>query len=293
VTRFAPLNLTAEEVATFTAHWSGPRYADGRPCVPDEVIERLARLSITDVWAVLGEHGYRHQYEGGWQRIHADHGLCGRALTAMFMPRRNDVNEIVAQRAAAAGQIGEFTSWPIYALQPGDVYVADVFGRIEGGPIIGDNLATAIYARTGRGIVVHGAVRDAEGIARIRGFATFARGFHPTHALLTGALAGINCPVRIGAVSVMPGDVILAQGDGVLVIPPHVAEPVAARCEVIAIRDEFAKERLRERVYLSGEIDRKWSAQVEADFRRWLDNYTGPLPVAKLDFIERLNEEFP
>ena len=277
--KFAPLNLTAEEITSFTPQWSGPRQSDGRPRVPDEVIARLTTASTSDAWAVLSENGYRHQYEGGWLRIHGGQVLCGRALTAMFMPRRRDLNEIVAQRAAATGQVGEFTSWPIYALQPGDVYVADVFGKIEWSPVVGDNLATAIQARTGRGIVVHGAVRDAEGIERIGSFPSFVRGFHPTHALPAGALGGINCPVCIGAVSVMPGDVILGRGDGVLVIPPHLAELVATRCEDLALRDEFAKERLRAGDYLVGQIDAPWTGRMEADFRSWLAGYQGPLRV--------------
>jgi regulator of RNase E activity RraA len=267
---FAPLSLGPEEIAVFTQKWTGPRCDDGRPRVADQIVERLARISTSDAWGVLSECGYRQQYEGGWQRIHRERHLCGRALTAMFLPRRQDLNDVIAERAEAAGQVGEFTSWPLYALQPGDVYVADVFGKIEWGPVVGDNLCTAIHVRSGRGIVVNGAVRDVEGIARIPDFPCFVRGFHPTYATPATALVGINCPVRLGGVTVMPGDVVLGKGDGLVVIPPHLAEHVASRCEAIAVRDEFAKERLLQQAYLVGQIDRKWTDEIEADFRAWL-----------------------
>lgn len=284
--RFAPLNLSADEIIALTPLWTGPRHTDGRPRASDEVVARLALVSISDAWAVLNDNGFRQQYEGNWQRIHGGLTLCGRALTAMFMPRRRDLNDIIAQRAADAGQVGEFTSWPIYGLQAGDVYVADAFGRIEWGPVVGDNLATAIHARTGCGMVANGAVRDVEGIERIDAFPSFVRGVHPTHALSSAVLVGINCPVRIGAVTVVPGDIILGQGDGLLVIPPHLGELVATRCEIIAIRDRFAKQRLREMTYLPGQIDRRWTAEIEADFRAWLENYPEKLPFPPQTFLD-------
>lgn len=281
--KFAPLNLTAEEVVEFTPLWEGPRSKDGRPRVADSVIERLKNISLTQAWGVLRNNGHLYQFEGGWDRIHPDKVLCGRALTASFMPLRTDLKEVIGTKAEAAGQVGDITSWPIYALEKGDIYVADVFGKIEWGPVIGDNLSTAIYERTGCGVVHNAAVRDIGGIERVGdgNFVSFMRGVHPTYANQTVNMVGINCPVRIGGVTIMPGDVILGQRDGILVIPPHLAELVATTCEIISLRDEFGKQRLREKRYLPGQIDRKWSDDIEADFHVWLDDYPGELPTSK------------
>jgi regulator of RNase E activity RraA len=281
MSKFAPLNLTAEEIVEFTPQWKGPRSKDGRPRVGDDIIARLKNVSTTQAWAVLRNNGYQYQYEGDWKRIYPEQTLCGRALTAMFMPLRPDLKEVIGAKAEAAGQVGDITSWPIYALEKGDIYVADVFGKIEWGPVIGDNLSTAIYARTGCGVVHNAAVRDVDGIEGVGNFASFVRGFHPTYANQTVAMVGINCPVRIGGVTILPGDVLLGKRDGVLVIPPHLAELVATTCEIMGLRDVFGKQRLREGKYLPGQIDRKWSEDIEADFLVWLDDYPHPLPVPK------------
>jgi regulator of RNase E activity RraA len=281
MSKFAPLNLTPEEIIAFTPLWQGPRSGDGRPRVDDTVIERLKKVSLTQAWGVLANHQYRNQYEGGWERIFPDQVLCGRAMTAVFMPQRPDLKDAIGGKAEAAGQVGDITSWPIYALEKGDIYVADVFGKIEWGPVIGDNLSTAIYARTGCGVVHNAAVRDIDGIERVGNFASFIRGIHPTYANPTVAMVGINCPVRIGGITVMPGDAILGQRDGILAIPPHLAEAVATTCEILALRDKFGKHSLKEGRYLPGQIDRKWSDDIEADFLAWLDNYAEELPVGR------------
>ena len=205
MTPYAPLSLTPEQIIAFTPEWTGERSEDGRPRVPDEIVKRMKSVSIAQAWGVLMEHGYRFQYEGGWERIHPEETLCGRALTAQFIPRRPDLNSVIEKGAAQAGCAGELTSWPIYCLERGDVYVADVFGKSDRGPVIGENLSTAIFARTGCGVLHNASVRDHEGIEEIAGFPVFARSLHPSFANPTISLGGINCPVRIGQVTVMPG----------------------------------------------------------------------------------------
>lgn len=284
--RYAPLSLTPEDIVAFTPDWTGPRSDDGRPRVADDIIARVKRVSITQAWGVLIQNGYRNQFEDGWDRLHPEEALCGRALTAQFMPIRKDLKDAIQVKADAAGVVGDITSWPIYELQPGDIYVADVFGKQDMGPIIGDNLATAIFARTGAGFVHNCAIRDIDGIEAAGPYGSFFKGFHPTYANPTVAMVGINCPVRIESITIMPGDVILGQRTGILVIPPQLAELVAATCEILELRDEFGKLRLREGTYLPGQIDRKWEEAIEADFMAWLDAYTDPLPMPK----ERMQE---
>jgi regulator of RNase E activity RraA len=199
----------------------------------------------------------------------------------MYMPRRDDVRTQIFEKAHAAGCVGDQVSWPIDTLVPGDVYVADVFGKVADGPVIGDNLSTSIFAKSGNGVVHDAAVRDIEGIREIGGFVTFCRGYHPTAATSTIMLVGINTPVRIGSVTAMPGDVVLGKDDGVVFIPPHLAEKVVITSEIIRLRDTFGKLRLQEGKYTPGEIDRRWEEHIEADFVHWLREHIDELPVPK------------
>jgi len=103
-------------------------------------------------------------------------------------------------------------------------------------------------------------------------------------------LAGINCPTRIGKVTVMPGDVVLGREDGVIFVPPHLAERVVKTSEIIRLRDQFGKQRLREGTYTSGQIDRKWEDHIERDFSQWLEDHIDELPVSREAIQELLKE---
>jgi regulator of RNase E activity RraA len=238
-------------------------------------------VTLTQAWGYLRGEGYNHQFEGNWTCTQLGKVLVGRAVTAMYLPRREDLRACVFRRAEAAGCIGDQVSWPIDILVPGDVYVADVMGRVAEGPVIGDNLSTSIYAKTGNGVVHDAAVRDIEGVRELEGFVSFCRGYHPSVATRTVVLAGINAPIRIGRVTVMPGDVVLGKGDGVVFVPPHLAEALVITSEIVRLRDVFGKQCLREGRYTPGEIDRKWEPHIEADFAGWLEVHIDELPVPR------------
>ena len=254
----------------------------------DAIIERMRHVTITQAWGVVRGDGYEHQFEGGWQCTHPGGTLCGRAVTAMYMPRRPVMRRIMEEKGEQSGQVGDQISWPIDALVQGDVYVADVFGKIVQGPVIGDNLATAIYANSGNGVVHDAAVRDLEGIEELEGFTSFVRGWDPSFASPTIMLAGMNCPIRIGRATCMPGDIVLGKREGVIFVPPHLAEKVVSTSEVIRLRDIFGKMRLNEGTYTPGQIDRRWSDDIEADFSRWLEGHIDELPVPKEAIQEML-----
>ena len=288
--KFAPLNMSPEELIEYTPEWEGERFADGRPKVPDDILERMRNVSITQAWGVIRGPGYNWQYEDGWICTHPGQVLVGRALTAMYMPRRPVMRQVMDEKGERAGCIGDQISWPIDMLVPGDVYVADVFGKIDQGAVIGDNLATAIYANSGNGVVHDASVRDIDGIQELPDFTSFVRGYHPTFASPTIMLAGVNCPVRIGGATVMPGDVVLGRDDGVVFIPPHLAEQVVKTSELISLRDRFGKQRLAEGKYTPGQIDTRWSDPIEEDFSRWLESHIDELPVPRAAIQELLKE---
>ena len=288
--KFAPLNMSPEELIEYTPEWQGERFVDGRPKVPDDILERMQNVSITQAWGVLRGPGYNWQYEDSWVCTHPGQVLVGRALTAAYLPRRPVMRRVMEAKGERAGCIGDQISWPIDMLVPRDVYVADVFGKIDQGAVIGDNLATAIYANSGNGVVHDAAVRDIDGIQALPNFTSFVRGFHPTFASPTIMLAGVNCPVRIGGATVMPGDVVLGRDDGVVFIPPHLAEQVVKTSELIALRDRFGKQRLAEGKYTPGQIDTRWSDPIEEDFSRWLESHIDELPVPRAAVQELLKE---
>lgn len=210
--------------------------------------------------------------------IHPDVPIVGRALTAMYFPSRPDAQKRLVERGHAAGRIGSMNSWPIDMLQKGDVYVADAFGKIADGTLIGDNLGNSIFAKSGTGVVFDGSARDLEGLEEIEGFNALVRDWDPSF-IQEMMLMGLNSPVRIGDAVVFPGDVVLAKKSGVIFIPAHLAEKVVETAEVIMLRDRFGHQRLREGKYTPGQIDSRWSEEIEKDFFQWLEENIDNLPV--------------
>jgi len=148
--------------------------------------------------------------------------------------------------------------------------VVDMYGKIKRGTFVGDNLSTALQRRTKAGAVIDGGIRDFQGIMKLKDIVIFCRGVHPT-AITDTTLVGINIPVRIGEATVLPGDVVLGTPTGVIFIPPHLVKEVVERSEEIRLRDRFGKQRLREGRYTPGQIDTKWTEEIEEDFKRWLE----------------------
>jgi regulator of RNase E activity RraA len=276
---YLPMSMSREQIIAFTPEWEGDRCDDGRPRVPDAILERMKLVTVTEAWMAMNNREYAFQYTGNWDRVNPDKVLVGRALTAVYMPTRPSLRETIFAKARAAGQVGDQVSWPIDALSQGDVYVADVMGRVARGPVIGDNLSTAIMRKSGNGTVQHAAVRDMEGIMEVEGFTTFNRGVHPSYASLSVSIMGINCPVRIDDAMVFPGDVVLGKVDGVIFVPAHIAEKICIISEIVRVRDIFGKFRLNQGKYLPGEIDGKWEEHIEKDFLGWLAEGHADLPV--------------
>jgi regulator of RNase E activity RraA len=254
----------------FTPDWHGDRFPDGRPNVPDSVLSRLKDVTADEAWDVLQDAGYRNQFEGGWKVINPGQRLVGRVVTAVFMPRRPDVDSVIQANGKKENRIGDENSWIIDVLKPGDVLVVDLFGKIRNGTIVGDNLSTAIYAKSHNGLIVNGAVRDVTGIQEIPGFQVYTRGVDPS-ALENVMLTGINVPIRIGDVTVMPGDIAIGDPEGVTFVPPQLAEKLADETEMDHLIDEWGHTMLREGKYTPGQIDAKWTKEMVEQFNAWLE----------------------
>lgn len=287
------VQISKEQLIALTQLWTGERFPDGRPKVADKWLQRMKSVSIEEAWAVMKNAGYGYQIAEGWQVINPDSVLVGRAVTATFMPARPDVWKAIDSVGKKSGKRGQNT-WAVDLLVRGDVYVADQFGAHKNGPTIGDNVGNAIYARTGNGIVYDGALRDVEGLKEIGGFTSFYTSYDPSYHNPPGDLntmiVGINQPTRIRMVTVMPGDIVLGKLGIVIFIPPHLVEKVVTTSEIVRLRDLFGHQRLREGKYTAGQIDAKWSDDIERDFSKWLNDHINELPVPKEAIQDYLKE---
>jgi regulator of RNase E activity RraA len=287
--------FTHDDVVKYTPDWQGERFPDGRPKVPDAILDRMKTVTLEEAWAVLQNASFMHQYEDGWLSIHPDKVLVGRALTAVWMPGRPDIQKVIEEQGVKDQRLGAMNAWPVDMLQPRDVYVADHFGLKVDGPSIGDNVGNAIYAKSGNGIVYDGAVRDINGLDELPNFVSFVRYYDPSHhygslrsgKLLNSTMVSINGPARIGHALAMPGDVVLGRNGGVIFIPPQLAEKVVKVSEATHLRDTFGHLRLEEKKYTAGQIDARWTPAIEDDYREWLKQNEDHLSVSK-DRVEEI-----
>jgi len=277
--------IPKEELTFLTSEWKGERFPDGRPKIADNLLERAKKIGLDDAWQVLKVMGYVNQFEHGWKTLN-DEMVTGRVVTAMYMPSRPDVEKNIKARGAKQGRVGNTNSWPIAVLTKGDVYVADGFGKIVGGSLIGSTLGTSIYAKSGNGVIFDGAARDVQGLEEIKGFNAFVREFHPGF-MEEMVLMGLNTPIRIGQTMVLPGDLVIAGKIGVLFVPAHLAEQVVSTAEFIVRRDKYAFEVVKSGKYSSGQLDSEWTDDMKSDFIKWMERHPeeGKMTRAELDVI--------
>ena len=273
-------SMLKEALIFLTSEWKGERFNDGRPKIQDNLIERAKHIGIEEAWTVLRNEGYKNQFEGNWKMVNDTVQVVGRVVTAQFMPARPDVEMKIKERGKNEGRKGNTNSWPIDVLTKGDVYVADCFGKIAQGTLIGDNLGNSIFAKSGNGVIFDGAARDLSGLADIKGFNAYVRDFDPSY-LEDVMLMGLNTPIRIGHAIVLPGDLVISEREGVLFIPAHLAEKVISTSEFIALRDKFGHAVLKSGKYSPGQIDNQWTEEIKSAFLKWLDEHPGEVKLTK------------
>jgi 4-hydroxy-4-methyl-2-oxoglutarate aldolase len=274
------VTLSSDQIKLLTPEWKGDRSPDGRPYVADKFLTRLKNVKIEEAWGILRNKGFQNQFEGDWMVLKPEDVMVGRVVTAQYMPLRPDFDKVIKDVGKTEGRIGNTNSWPIDVLKNGDIYVADSYGKIADGTLIGDNLGNSIYTKSKNGVIFYGSVRDAEGLNDIKGFNAWVKGYDPSY-IQQMMLAGINIPIRIGRATVLPGDVAMARKGGVVFIPAHLVEEVLINAEFIALRDMFGHQRLKEQKYTPGQIDSQWTAAIKEDFLQWINQNPDKLPMSK------------
>ena len=277
------LDLPRESLMKITGEWTGDRFPNGRPKVPDQVLERMKEVAIEEAWSVLRGNGYHHQFEGSLTNIHPERVLVGRAVTASYVPTRPDLKNYVTDKGEVEGRIGKgaTNSWVIDTLVENDVMCISLFGKVIEGTFTGGNLANATRSNGANGMVIDGGIRDLDDTYEIEDFNLFVRGYDPSGWGRSVDLVHLNGPTRIGRATVLPGDVVLGRRGGVIFIPAHLAENVVKTSEIVRLRDDFGYQRMAEGKYTPGQIDTRWTEEIEQDFLRWLDAHMDKLYVTK------------
>jgi len=283
---FSQVTMTRDQILFYTSGWKGERFPDGRPKLPDSLLKRAVSMSIEDIWGYLRSQGYRNQYEGGWKALHIDKPFAGRALTAQYMPTRPDMTSAIAEEGKKEGRIlggGSGTnSWPISELQDGDVYVADGFGKIIEGTLIGSNLGNAIAARSHTGFVFNAGIRDQAENREIPNFNGFYRGEDPS-GWADMELTSMNAPIRIGRAIVLPGDLVLAKKDGVIFIPAILAEAAISSAEFTSLTDDYNFELNREGKN-GAQFEGGWTPEKYDGFAKWIGEHPERLKMPRDEF---------
>ena len=119
---------TADQVIHNSPEWKGERFADGRPKVPDNILDRMKNVTLEEAWSILRGAGYDNQYEDGWAtELFAGKIMVGRALTSSWIPGRLDLQKVIEADGIAEKRKGAPNAWPGRLLQQRDVYVRDHF----------------------------------------------------------------------------------------------------------------------------------------------------------------------
>ena len=283
-----PTSLTKDEMLYYTSLWKGERFSDGRPKVSDDIVRRMKYVSVTEAWQILngatdpvegqgptsfGEFRrptYSNQYYGGFKMMREEIVICGRVSTIHFLPYRPDLNGLIQQQGTKDGRgRGQYT-WGIDQLQKGDVYVADVCEGILDASHVGDNLGTTIWTKTGNGAIIRGTLRDLYGNLGVdKNWNVMVRDFRP-QANSSNLVIGINCPIQIGYVTVMPGDVVLGTREGVVFIPPQFAQRVVESSEKSRMEDAFAHMGVKQGKFTAQQADGGFTPEMNAEFNKWL-----------------------
>jgi 4-hydroxy-4-methyl-2-oxoglutarate aldolase len=282
----AQVKQTKEQILFYTSDYKGERFPDGRPKIADDLLERSKNVTMEDLWDYLRSKGYNCQYESGWQALHMDKPMAGRALTAQYMPARPDMLAAIKEEGKREGRSAGNNMWPINDLQTGDVYVADGFGKIVEGTLIGSNLGSGIAAHSKTGFIFDAGIRDVEENKEIPNLNGFYRKSDPS-AWKDMTLTSINAPIRVGRATVLPGDLVVAKEDGIIFVPAALAAGAVAHAEFTKLEDAYNFE-LNSSGKNGAEFEGGWNAAKYDAFAKWIDAHPEKLKMTRLEFNEEL-----
>ena len=258
-----------EYIRALTPLWTGERFPDGRPKVSDNDLKRIESCTLEQIWSFLRGKGFLNQVELNWIILKTGNTMVGRAVTCQYMPNRPDLDSLITRIGIREGhsRAGKNT-WVIDMLTKDDIYVADGFGKVNEGTLIGSSLGNSITGRTGKGVVFYGSIRDMQELSETDGFNAWIKGHHPS-AWRNMIPTSINAPIRIGEATVFPGDVVFANDYGVVFIPAYLVDELVAQVGLVDLRDQFERYMLQRAEYPASEIHGSWSENMKRLYREW------------------------
>jgi regulator of RNase E activity RraA len=281
-------SITKEKLIRLTPNWKGERFPDGRPKVPDYVLEKIKDVSFEEALNACTRARYNTVFEkfenGNWKIMHPGTPLVGRAVTEMFIPGRSEFETVIVEDGTKEGKRGESRTWLVTQMVEGDVLVVGCFGKIGSASLVGDNYAATMIglAGPGRGVIMDSSLHDSEIIDKFPNTNFVYRDWDITYASNV-SLLGINIPTLIGKSTVMPGDVVYVdpRGRGMLFIPPQIAQQLADRGPQISdLETKYMNDSLMAKKYPMLEVhgDGAIKPHVMEDFRQWLRDNKSKFP---------------
>ena len=187
--------------------------------LPENIVAQLNAVSTATISYQLAARGFSNTFMADIAPLRPDLRLCGRAVTLRYIPVRADLLQLKKDDSNAQRQL-------IESIGTGEVMVIDARGA-TGSATMGNILSTRVQVRGAAGIVTDGCFRDYPAIQAMD-FPTYARGRHAAVNSTALLPTDINLPIGCGGVAVVPGDVIVGDAEGVIVIPYDIVEEVAA-----------------------------------------------------------------
>ena len=255
-----------EDVIARTSQWTGERFPDGRPKVPDFYLDEIRKMTLEELWKPIFVQGYENQFLA-MPSLHPEFKedgslnckMIGRAVTAAYAPTRPDLAAYTRSLADGKGMSGTPNQWVIDSLGDRDVAVIDMYDKIYKGTFLGGNLTTAVKTRTHTGgAVIWGGIRDIEQMKKVDGINVYYRGVDPT-PIRDFSLLSFNGPVRLGqgehAAVCLPGDIVYGCSGGVLFIPPQLVVEVVENGVKTQVKDIFGFEMIAQNRFTTAQID--------------------------------------
>ena len=207
--------------------------------ITDDQLEALKKVSVPTATATLMVRGFQNTFPIGIdpKAVRSDQVMVGRARTLRFIPMREDL--VKAQYDTVEGRPHRQA---IESIEPGEILVIDTGGCMGAG-VVGDMFTRRVQARGGTGIVIDGVVRDLVAIREV-GLPVFCRGAHGAGINRMLMSVSVNEPVQIGGVPVLPGDILLGDPDGLVVIPPQELEHLVEHGVEHDLQEEFTRLKL-------------------------------------------------
>ena len=228
-----------------------------------DIIDRVRAIGSATASATLAHMGVRNCFLSGPVAFTPGKLIAGPAVTLLMMPKREDLID-EGEYADVETQLHRHV---LYQVEAGDVVVVDARGDMNSG-IFGDMMATYFKGRKGAGIVIDGCVRDWAKIKQLD-IPMWLRGVTPNYHAQTAIMPfAVNVPVACGGVTVIPGDIIVADDDGAVCVPVALAEEMIAKAHRDHGWEEFSKEKL-----LAGEsLKRYYPLHKDAwpEYESWL-----------------------